>query len=152
MTATIVASGLAKSYGRKAALRPCDLRLGPGVTGLLGPNGAGKTTLLRILATSLAPSGGDLRILGHDPATTEGRLAIRRRLGYAPQELGLYPNFTVFEFVDYIAILKEHTDKDARHEEVRRVIAAVASAYPDATALSVITPPPAAPLTPPATV
>jgi ABC-2 type transport system ATP-binding protein len=125
MTPTIVTNGLSKSYGRKAALGPCDLQLGVGVTGLLGPNGAGKTTLLRILATSLAPSGGDLSILGHDPSTAGGRLAIRRRLGYAPQELGLYPNFTVFEFVDYIAILKEHTERDARHDEVRRVIEAV---------------------------
>jgi len=125
MAPIVVARGLSRSYGRTAALAPLDFELGPGITGLLGPNGAGKTTLLRILATSLAPSAGELRVLGHDPSRPEGRLAIRQRLGYAPQELGLYPNFTVFEFVDYLAILKEHTETGARHDEVRRVVDAV---------------------------
>ena len=115
-------TSLSKSYGRSPAVASIDLELHYGVTGLLGPNGAGKTTLLRILATSLAPSAGELRIFGHDPAHPTGRLAIRRQLGYVPQELGLYDNFTAFDFVDYIAILKEHGDRHARHAEVRRVI------------------------------
>jgi ABC-2 type transport system ATP-binding protein len=113
---------LSKLYGGSPAVDSIDLELSNGVTGLLGPNGAGKTTLLRILATSLAPSSGELRILGHDPASPAGRLAIRRGLGYVPQELGLYDNFTAFDFVDYIAILKEHVHRRARHDEVRRVI------------------------------
>jgi ABC-2 type transport system ATP-binding protein len=122
MTAIVCARSLSKSYGRSPAVDSIDLELTNGVTGLLGPNGAGKTTLLRILATALAPSRGELRILGHDPASPAGRLAIRRSLGYVPQELGLYDNFTAFDFVDYIAILKEHVDRRARHDEVRRVI------------------------------
>ncbi len=113
---------LSKRYGKSTALESIDLDLGTGITGLLGPNGAGKTTLLRILATSLAPSSGDLRVLGHDPGEASGRLAIRRRLGYVPQEVGLYDNFTAFDFVDYVAILKEHVDRSARHDEVRRVL------------------------------
>jgi ABC-2 type transport system ATP-binding protein len=116
---------LVKRYGRSEALRGIELDIDTGVVGLLGPNGAGKTTLLRILATSLSPTSGTVRVLGHDPSDSGGRLAIRRRLGYVPQEVGLYENFTVFDFVDYIAILKELTDRRARRDEVRRVIDAV---------------------------
>jgi ABC-2 type transport system ATP-binding protein len=116
---------LVKRYARSQALRGVQLEVDTGVVGLLGPNGAGKTTLLRILATSLSPTSGTVRVLGYDPSNSGGRLAIRRRLGYVPQEVGLYENFTVFDFVDYIAILKELTDRGARRDEVRRVIDAV---------------------------
>src|SRR5207245_2074587 len=58
----------------------------------------------------------------HDPRTADGRLFIRRRLGYFPQEPGYYLNFTAFEFVDYVAILKEMTTRKPRHDEVRRVL------------------------------
>jgi ABC-2 type transport system ATP-binding protein len=113
---------VAKSFGRTRALDGVSLDLATGVTGLLGPNGAGKTTLLRILATVLAPDRGDVTILGHDPGRPEGRLAVRRVLGYVPQEPGYHRNFTAFEFVDYVAILKEMTDRRARHDDVRRVL------------------------------
>ena len=116
---------LTKRYGRADAVRELDLDVAAGVLGLLGPNGAGKTTLMRILATSLAPTSGTVNVLGHDPGDADGRLEIRRRLGYVPQEVGLYENFTVFDFIDYIAILKELTDRSARRDEVRRVIDAV---------------------------
>ncbi|HTJ39444.1 MAG TPA: ABC transporter ATP-binding protein [Dactylosporangium sp.] len=116
------ASGLTLRYGRKTALDDVSLTLGAGVTGLLGPNGAGKTTLLRILATAATPDAGTLRVLGHDPLTGPGRLAVRRRLGYLPQDPGFHTGFTAFEFVDYVAILKELTDRRARHAEVRRVL------------------------------
>jgi ABC-2 type transport system ATP-binding protein len=99
--------------------------LADGVTGLLGPNGAGKTTLLRILATAIAADAGGLSVLGQDPRTSAGRLAVRRKLGYLPQNPGFHPNFTAFEFVDYIAILKEIGPGRSRHEEVRRVLASV---------------------------
>ena len=74
------------------------------------------------MATVLAPDSGRVRLLGHDPATPSGRLAIRRRLGYLPQEPGFHRGMTVFDFVDYVAILKEMTDRRARHDEVRRVL------------------------------
>ena len=125
MAATVTVTDVVKSFGRTRALEEVTVALEPGITGLLGPNGAGKTTLLRIVATVLPPDAGSVRVLGRDPADAEGRLAIRRRLGYLPQDLGLYPRFTVFEFIDYVAILKEMTDRRARHDEVRRVIALV---------------------------
>lgn len=125
MNVTITVSGLRRSFGSTTALDGVDLQIGTGVTGLLGPNGAGKTTLLRILATAAGPDQGEVRILGHDPQTTEGRLAVRRLLGFVPQEPGFHQRFTTFEFVDYLAILKEMTDRRARHDDVRRVLAKV---------------------------
>jgi ABC-type multidrug transport system ATPase subunit len=77
------------------------------VLGLLGPNGAGKTSLLRMLATVLPPSSGEIRLLDRDPGHTAQRREIRRRLGYLPQNLGYYPAFTVVEFIEYFALLKE---------------------------------------------
>jgi ABC-2 type transport system ATP-binding protein len=80
---------------------------------------------LRILATVLPADQGAVELLGHDPTTPEGRLAVRRRLGYLPQEPGFHRSFTAFEFVDYVAILKEWGDRRARHDEVRRVLSLV---------------------------
>ena len=117
--------GVRKSYGGVAALAELDLELGPGITGLLGPNGAGKTTLIRILATLLSPSAGQVGVNGWWTSDLRDRVEIRRRLGYLPQDLGLYPRFTVFEFVDYLALLKELDDPAERHRRVRGALAAV---------------------------
>ena len=117
--------GVRKSYGGVAALAELDLELGPGITGLLGPNGAGKTTLIRILATLLSPSAGQVGVNGWWTSDLRDRVEIRRRLGYLPQDLGLYPRFTVFEFVDYLALLKELDDPAERHRRVRAALAAV---------------------------
>lgn len=123
MTSTTVRlRGVAHRYGRVAALRDVGLELGRGVTGILGPNGAGKTTLMRILATVLTPDAGEITLLGGDPGRADELRAIRRRIGYLPQEPAFYRGFTVFEFVDYVAILKEMVDAPTRHAEVRRVL------------------------------
>jgi ABC-2 type transport system ATP-binding protein len=119
---TVRVEAVTKSYLRTRALDGVTLDIGTGVTGLLGPNGAGKTTLQRILATVLAPDAGSVRLMGLDPGNARQRLRIRRRLGYMPQEPGFHRGFTAFEFVDYVAILKEMTDRRARHQEVRRVL------------------------------
>ncbi len=119
------ADGVVLRYGRTTALDGVSLSLGTGVTGLLGPNGAGKTTLLRVIATAVRPDAGDVSAFGHDALRGPGRLAVRRRLGYLPQDPGFHSSFTAFEFVDYVAILKELTSRSARHAEVRRVLAVV---------------------------
>jgi ABC-2 type transport system ATP-binding protein len=124
-TPTVCAKGVSKRFGPKVALADVDIDLATGITGLLGPNGAGKTTLLRILATVLGPDRGTLDVLGLDPHRADDRLAIRRRLGYLPQEPGFHRSFTAFEFVDYVAILKEWGDRRMRHDEVRRVLSLV---------------------------
>jgi len=100
-------TGLSRRFGRTMAVAGVDLRAGPGVFGLLGPNGAGKTSLLRMMATAIPPTSGRLRLLGRDPGSYGARREIRRRLGYLPQNLGYYPRFTVAEFVEYFALLKE---------------------------------------------
>ena len=117
--------GVSKRYGSTVALDDVSIELRSGITGLLGPNGAGKTTLLRILATVLAPDRGDIDIFGLRPDRASGRAEIRRNLGYTPQEPGFHRSFTTFEFVDYLAILKEWGDRNRRRDEVRRVIALV---------------------------
>jgi len=103
----IETAGLIRRFGRTEAVAGVDLQAGPGVFGLLGPNGAGKTTLLRMMATVIPPSSGTLRLLSRDPGAFGPRREIRRRLGYLPQSLGYYPSFTVLEFIEYFALLKE---------------------------------------------
>jgi ABC-type multidrug transport system ATPase subunit len=98
---------LIRRFGRTTAVAGVSLQAGPGVFGLLGPNGAGKTTLLRTMATVIQPTAGTVRLLGRDPGVYVQRREIRRRLGYLPQALGYYPGFTVAEFVEYFALLKE---------------------------------------------
>jgi ABC-type multidrug transport system ATPase subunit len=103
----VQANGLRVRVGRHLAVDGLDLTLDSGVHGLLGPNGAGKTTLVRALATVLRPAAGTLTLLGQ---TIHGRLdlrAVRRQIGYLPQEFGFYRRFTVREFVEYLAWLKE---------------------------------------------
>ena len=125
MTPTVELAGITVRFGNRTALDEVSFDLRPGVTGLLGPNGSGKTTLLRVLATVAAPDGGRVMALGHRVDTTAGRDRLRRTLGYLPQEPGFHHHFTVFEFVDYVAILKDHADRGARHEEVHRVVSLV---------------------------
>ncbi len=98
---------LTRRFGRTQAVAGVSLSTGPGVFGLLGPNGAGKSSLLRMMATVIPQSSGSLRLLGRDPGGYGPRREIRRKLGYLPQSMGYYPGFTVAEFVEYFALLKE---------------------------------------------
>src|ERR1700735_640307 len=123
-TAAVRVEGLSRRYGAIRALDGVDLALDRGITGLLGPNGAGKTTLLSVLATVNEPDAGRVSVFGLNPQDRAERVEIRRRLGYLPQELGYHRHFTVAAFLDYVAILKEITDRRRRAEEVARGAAA----------------------------
>jgi ABC-2 type transport system ATP-binding protein len=115
--------GVSKKYGRAPALRPTTLDLQRGVVGLLGPNGAGKTTVLRLLSTALPPSSGRIVVSGFDVTESHAdRVEARRRIGYCPQEVTFPRGMTAFAFLDYLAVLKEWTDKGRRHTEVERVL------------------------------
>jgi ABC-2 type transport system ATP-binding protein len=103
----IHAEGLQVRAGRHLAVNGLDLALETGVHGLLGPNGAGKTTLMRALATVLKPAGGRLTLLGEQVDNRADLRRVRRGLGYLPQQFGFYPRFTVREFIEYMAWLKE---------------------------------------------
>jgi len=94
-----------KTFGKDiTAVSGVSLRLEPGVVGLIGHNGAGKTTLMQMIATLVAPSRGRILFDGADiharPET------IRRRLGYLPQDFGVYRNVSALEFMQYFAALK----------------------------------------------
>ena len=122
MTTTVELHGLAKRFGSVQALRGVDLRLAPGITGLLGPNGAGKTTLLRILATVLPADAGTLSVLGEDPTRADGRLAVRRQLGYLPQEFGVYPKLSALDMLDHLAVMKGITHRGERKDVVEGLL------------------------------
>jgi ABC-2 type transport system ATP-binding protein len=120
---------LTKVYkGNVQALRGIDLSIHNGMFGLLGPNGAGKTTLMRILADILHPTSGSLSIGGFDATTDHGRTAVKRILGYLPQDLGLYPDLSAREFLDYIALLKGLDDNTARRRRVDELLETVSLA------------------------
>ena len=96
---------LSKKYNKeKFGLRNFSLTIENGILGLLGPNGAGKTTLMKIIATISQPTDGSITLDGVD--ITKEPNAIRKILGYLPQDFGVYPNLNAFEFLEYIAAMK----------------------------------------------
>ena len=115
--------GLTKTYrGGVRALDGVDLAIPGGIHGLLGPNGAGKTTLMRILAGILHASDGSVHVGDHDLGTERGRTEVKRTLGYLPQELGLYPDLSAREFLDYIALLKGLDETRPRRDRIEELL------------------------------
>ncbi len=102
------------------ALDRVTLSIKPGMFGLLGPNGAGKSTLMRCIATLQTPTSGALRFDGVEALTDPQ--AIRRRLGYLPQDFGVYPRVSAYDMLDHMAILKGLADPKARRAEVERLL------------------------------
>ncbi|ROT34087.1 ABC transporter ATP-binding protein [Micromonospora sp. HM5-17] len=98
--------------GGKVAVDGLTIRLGTGLVGLLGPNGAGKSSLMRIAATVTRPTRGHVRYAGTDVVAKPN--ALRRVLGYLPQDFGVYPNLTAREFLSYLAAAKGLSARSAR--------------------------------------
>src|SRR5690349_4620159 len=125
----VLMQGVTKTFGRGIhALNGVDLEIPTGMFGLLGPNGAGKTTLMRILAGILRPSDGTVRVDGRPVHTEADRAAVKQVLGYLPQELGLYPDLSAREFLDYVALLKGINDATTRRRRVGELLETVALA------------------------
>ena len=96
----------------KRALQGVNLELdSPSLVGLLGPNGAGKSTLMKLLVAGLLPTGGAIRVNGEPLLRREQ--ALKARLGYLPQDFGLYDELTVTQFLDYMGALKGLRDSRA---------------------------------------
>lgn len=105
---------ISKLYGDTIALEHINLTLEHGIYGLLGPNGAGKTTLMRVMADLLVPSTGRVLLDGQDISVMGA--AFRKKLGYLPQDFGVYPNFTAEQFLLYIARLKGLSKFEAKQQ------------------------------------
>jgi ABC-2 type transport system ATP-binding protein len=122
MQTMIEVQDLTKYYGPQLAVSRLDFQVAAGeIVGFLGPNGAGKTTTLKILAGFLAPSAGTARINGYDCVTDS--LAVRRSLGYVPENVAIYPDLTVTQFLRFAARAKG-VEAKAETGEVDRVVSA----------------------------
>ena len=97
-------SDLTKDFGSFRAVDHVNFTMHSGVYGLLGVNGAGKTTLMRMLTTLIRPTGGEIRWDGQDVFQMDS--AYRRLLGYLPQDFGYYPDFSIYDYLMYIASIK----------------------------------------------
>jgi ABC-2 type transport system ATP-binding protein len=112
---------LSKTYANgTTALRDVSLVIPRGMFGLLGPNGAGKSTLMRIIATLQEPDAGSVTFGEID--VLQDKTALRRVLGYLPQEFGLYKNVSAQDLLDHFAVLKGIVGRKERREIVDRLL------------------------------
>jgi ABC-type multidrug transport system ATPase subunit len=110
-------SHLSKTYPNGVrALDDVNLEVGKGLFGLLGPNGAGKSSLMRTIATLQEPDEGTIVFDGFDVVTDPRRL--RHRLGYLPQDFGVYPKIPAFDLLDHLAVLKGVSNRSERTAQV----------------------------------
>src|SRR5437879_777538 len=106
---TLVLDHVSKSFGDFTAVSDLSLQVKPGrVFGLIGPNGAGKTTTIRMIVNIMAPDSGSIELLGQRMTT-----ALQDRIGYLPEERGLYKKMKVGEQLRFFAELKELHGKEA---------------------------------------
>src|SRR5258706_14935596 len=113
----IEVEGVTKRYGERTAINGLTFQANKGeVVGFLGPNGAGKTTTMRILTGYMPPSEGKGKVAGYDLLTES--LEVRRRVGYLPENVPLYPEMTVVQYLDFMAELRQIADRNDRVDEV----------------------------------
>src|SRR5690242_20223948 len=101
----IAVENLTKYYGTRAAIDNVTFSVQPGeILGFLGPNGAGKTTTMRILTGYMPPSSGKALVGGRD--VVRQSLDARRKIGYLPETVPLYPEMSIRSYLDYVAKVK----------------------------------------------
>ncbi len=109
--AMIDVQNLSKDYGTYLALRDVSFEVQKGeILGFLGPNGAGKTTTMRILTGYMPPSGGTARVAGYDVFADS--MQVRKRIGYLPETVPLYPEMSVWDYLDFAARLRDVSNRD----------------------------------------
>ena len=115
-------SNISKTYDNGVkALNNVNLSISSGLFGLLGPNGAGKSSLMRTIATLQQPDEGSIEFADINVLTQPNEL--RQRLGYLPQDFGVYPRVSAVDMLDHLAVLKGLTNKKKRHEVVDALLA-----------------------------
>ena len=113
---------ISKAYGKTKALTDFNAALEPGIYALLGPNGSGKSTLMNIITDNLKANKGEIVFDGQNVKSMGVRF--REKIGFMPQYPGIYPSFTVEDYLWYMAKLKGLTNQAAR-EEIPKVLEAV---------------------------
>ncbi|MCA9889216.1 MAG: ABC transporter ATP-binding protein [Anaerolineae bacterium] len=102
-----------KNFGEFQAVRGVSLSVPAGsIYGFVGPNGAGKTTTMRILTTLTRPTSGEAWVAGH--SVLEDRRAVRRAIGYMPDEFGVYEDLRVWEYLDFFAACYDIPEKNRK--------------------------------------
>ena len=118
---SLTITGLSKTYPNGVkALKNISLTIGNNMFGLLGPNGAGKSTLMRTIATLQEPDSGTIFLDGID--VLKDKNAVRRTLGYLPQEFGVYPKISAIDLLSHLAVMKGITDAGERKECVEALL------------------------------
>jgi ABC-2 type transport system ATP-binding protein len=117
----IEVEGLTKDYGQRRAINNLTFKANPGeILGFLGPNGAGKTTTMRILTGFIPPTYGVGKVCGFD--VVEQSLEVRKRVGYLPESVPLYPDMTVFDYLKYMADLRHVKNAEERVDDVLEIV------------------------------
>lgn len=117
----IEVEGLTKDYGSRRAINNLTFKASPGeILGFLGPNGAGKTTTMRILSGFMPPSQGVARVAGYD--VVDESLEVRKRVGYLPETVPLYPDMTVFDYLKFMGDLRHIKNVEERVDDVLEIV------------------------------
>lgn len=113
--------GLTKDYGARRAISNLNFEANQGeIVGFLGPNGAGKTTTMRILTGYMPPTDGTATVAGYD--VVEESLEVRKRVGYLPETVPLYTDMTAFEYLEFMADLRQIPDSGDRAYETLEMV------------------------------